>query len=273
MTGRTFTIGEDGYFDPYGRVLQDDLCVALFSVFHVPVDVGFIRTRVTADIDETGVRDTDSVAAITHFFIPSSGDEYAFYFNNCLFTCLDLNMILSDAFSSFSPRLGIPALLRVTGLTSADSGFGRIFKKGDLWGHFSEDETLLGADFEISDYPAGRASAVQEKPGASGFGGGISVRGEYELQEQAYSSCRVEAGAGTSLIALTLAGSYLRDPLLEPYGMADGIATGGRLSGEIYPYRGLVFSGSVGLNFIDDIKFMTGAAGHLVYRISVIFRI
>lgn len=281
VIGKSFVINEESYFDTYGRVFQEDLCVFLFSVYRVSVDLGFLRSRVMSDVDSTGVRSEKVSDGLERFFTPHESDEYAFYLNNTVFSGFDVNLIVGNLFKSISPRLDIPSVLRFAGLYPS-GGIAPYIQKGALWGSFSENATSAGFEIEISNIQKTYQSileptsedlnaTVENKLLDFLFFVGFSLKAEHEFQHTEYSFIRSEGRIGFNNFFFFAASSFIRDPLLHPFGLVDDYLWGWRTSLSLYTplYE---ISLSTALNFVDDIQFMTGSYNHPVTRIVLSVR-
>lgn len=281
VIGKSFVVEGDGFFDPYGKVLQEDLCVFLFSVYKVKIDFGFLRSRVMSDIDSTGVRDEELSVGMVRFFTPHEADEFALYFNNNLFSGFDVNVILGDIFKSVSPYLDIPAVLRFAQVYPS-GGIAKYIQKAAIWGSFSENTASAGCEIEISNLRyvlpvleshSDPNNQTEKDDNMEKNGAGISFKAEHEFRQKQYSLLRAEAAVCLNSFCLFGATSFIKDPLLEPFGAAVDGVPGLRIGFAYYLSHVFELSISSAFNFVDDIQFMTGSFNHPVTRISLSVRI
>lgn len=283
VIGKSFVVDGNGYFDPYGRVFQEDLCVFLFSLYRVKLDLGFLRSRVMDDIDSTGIRSEEISLEFKRFFTPHEADEYAFYFNNTIFSGFDLNLILGNLFKSVSPRLDIPSVLRFAGVYPS-GGIAPYIQKGALWGTFSENTTSAGCEIEISNLsptflassvavPTDKTATVEEKANVNNiYGVGFSLKAEHEFRQNMYSLIRSDFFMRLQSWYFSAASSFLKDPLLDPFGAPSEGVWGWQAHLTYYLFEGMGISLSTAFNFVDDIQFMTGSFDHPVNRIAIFLR-
>lgn len=268
VIGKSFTINGEGFFDPYSRVFQEDLCVFLFSVFNFSLDLGFLRSRVMNDIDATGIRSEDISDSFVRFVTSHEADEYAFYCNNTVISGFDINMILGNLFKSISPRIDIPAVLRFANLYPS-GGIAPYIQKATVYGTFSNNTASAGFELEISNLGP-KNYCNTDKNGI--FGVGVSYKFEHEFLRNDYSLFCSEVTIGIFPLYLFAAGSFITDPLLEPFG-ASAQGVWGWRAGVLISFRSMLdISFSNAFNFVDDIQFMTGSYSHSVTRMAISLR-